>query len=329
MVTKVTEPSSYHKGKLENNSSTVLDTLEVTSDYTLSKNHETLYNSALRKGYNMETFMQLINVVEPKRKKQYWKSWHCNRVLLQNETVLQGSLCRKRWCSHCNRIRTAELIKGYQEPLKEIQKEDNLYFVTLTAPTVHKRKLSSEISKRYEAFKRVKDNLRKNYNIKLIGIRKTEVTYTKEGKFHPHFHMIVQGEKAAYTLQRLWLAQPLNAGIKGQNIQEINPHDPKNLLEVFKYAVKAEVKNDTDAKAYDHIYRCLEGTRTIQTFGTIRKVKPPKKEVVERFNCDWINPSFEIWVFDKQKCDYTNSKYENLIGTQEILKRSSEAKKRG
>ena len=326
-MTKVKERCSSGNKASENNSSTILDTLEVTSDSFLTKHHETLYNSALRKGRNMKTFMQLIDVAEPKRQKQYWKSWHCNAILLQNETVLQGSLCRKRWCSHCNRIRTAELIKGYHEPLKDLQQQDNLYFVTLTAPTVSERKLRSEITKRYKAFTRVKDNLRKNYGIKLNGIRSTEVTFTAEEKFHPHFHMIVQGYKHAHALQSLWLDQPLNAGIKGQHIRQINPEEERNLLEVFKYAVKGEAKNETEAKAYDHIYKCLEGIRTIQTFGTIRKVKPPKKETTERINCDWIEPQFEVWVFDQNRSDYTNAKYETLIGTQEITKRLLEAKK--
>ena len=255
MSTKVTEPCiSGNKATKKNSPSTTLDTLEVTSDLFFSKNHERLYRWATRKKFNQQTFTALIDVADRKQQKLYWKSYHCNSVLLQNETVLQGSLCRKRWCQHCNRIKTAELIKGYHAPLVDMQKEDSFYFVTLTAPTVSGRKLNSEIDKRNKAFRRIKDNLRKNYGMKLNGVRKTEITYTK-GKFHPHFHMIIQGKQEAFKLQELWLDQFPNASLKAQDITLIDPSDVNNLLEVFKYAVKPEVKDVTHAKAYNHIYK--------------------------------------------------------------------------
>lgn len=317
-MSKVKERCNTSNNTFKNNSSTTLDTLEVTSDLFLSESHEKQYRTAIRKKFNQETFRRLIDVADTKQQKQYWKSWHCNSVLLQNETVLQGSLCRKRWCQHCNRIKTAELIKGYHAPLVDMQKDDSLYFVTLTAPTVSGRKLSSEIDKRNKAFSRIKDNLRKNYTIKLNGIRKLEITYTKDGKFHPHFHLIIQGKEAAVRLQDLWLDQFPNANLKAQDITLIDSSDANNLLEVFKYAVKPEVKDLTHAKAYNHIYKCLERRRTIQTFGTIRKVKEPKEAKTERINCDWIEPRFEIWHFDSDKADYTTAYDETLIGTEYI-----------
>jgi len=290
----------------------------------LSKSHESQYHAAIHKGSSLQTLNSLHRVADVKQRKQYRKTWYCNSVLLQNQTILQGSLCRKRWCQHCNRIKTAELIKGYHEPLSDMQKDDSLYFVTLTAPTVSGRKLRSEIRKRYKAFSRIKDNLRKNYAINLNGIRKLEITYTLDAKFHPHFHLIIQGKSSAITLQRLWLDQFPSADLKGQDIRLIDSSEPRNLLEVFKYSVKPEVKDATHAKAYNHIYKCLEGVRTIQTFGTIRKVKEPKEAKTERLSCDWIEPRFEIWSYNEHTSDYTNAYNETLIGTQDINKRLSE-----
>ena len=330
MRTKVSEPCiSSNKATKKNSSHTSLDTLEITSDLFLSKNHERLYKWATHKKLNQQTFTALIDVADPKQQKQYWKSWWCNSVLLQNETVLKGSLCRKRWCQHCNRIKTAELIKGYHAPLVEMDNKDSMYFVTLTAPTVSARKLNSEIDKRNKAFSRIKDNLRKNYNIKLNGIRKLEVTYTNERKFHPHFHLLIQGKESAYKLLQLWLSYYSRRELSskdmakrsGQHIRladGIKIEGKNGLLETFKYTVKPEVKDVTHAKAYNHIYKCLERRRTIQTFGSIRKVKEPKEAKTERMNCDWIEPRFEIWHFDSQKADLTNAYDETLIGTEYI-----------
>ena len=121
--------------------------------------------------------LQLIDVSDTKAQKRYWKTYHCRNVLLQEGNKLIGSLCRKRWCQKCNRVRTAELINDYKLPLQQLQKEDSLYFITLTAPTVSGRNLRSEIEKRYKAFKKAKDNLQRNYGVKLVGGRKLEITY--------------------------------------------------------------------------------------------------------------------------------------------------------
>ena len=118
-----------------------LDTLEVTSDYFKTKSHETLYRSTIRKSSTITTLLQVIDVADTTWKKKYWKAYHCKNVLLQNGNKLQGSLCRKRWCQTCNRIKTAELINGYKKPLQELQAEENLYFITLTTKTVKAGKL--------------------------------------------------------------------------------------------------------------------------------------------------------------------------------------------
>ena len=298
-----------------------LDTLEVTSDYYISKSHETQYYQALRKQKQITKLKQIIDVTTPQRRKVYWKTYWCNRIKLQLGNRLQGSLCRKRWCQHCNRIKTAELIKGYQAPLEAMQEDKDFYHVTLTAPTVHARQLRSEIKKRYKGFVAVKDNMRKNYNVKLNGIRKTEIAYNEEeDKYHPHFHVMVQGKIEAYLLQKLWLEFFPRSKIFGQKIVFIDPSNSKNLVEVFKYAVKDVTSDATSAKAMDIIYTALDCIRTLQTFGSIRKVKEPKEAVMEGSKIDWINPINEIWKFNEHIADYTDARGYTMIGTQELNK---------
>ena len=308
--------------------STILDTLELTSDLFKSKNHQRHYTQAIRKGLQLAKLKHLIDVSTVERQKQYWKTYHCDRVKLQLGDKLKGSLCRKRWCQHCNRIKTAELLKGYHKPLSDLSK-DGLYFVTLTAPTVKERELRSEIKKRYQAFTRIKDNIRKNYGVKINGIRKTEVTYNEiENKYHPHFHIIVQGQYEAELIQALWLKQFTRASIKAQDIKHVDTKDAKNLVEIFKYATKDVTKDTITAKAMDIIYRALEGIRTIQTYGSIRKVKEPIESDTVNTTVDWDKARNEIWVYDEQELDYINAYNERLIQTQNIIQDAQEHKQK-
>jgi len=294
--------------------STTLDTLEVTSEIFKGKSHETLYITALRKYQTNQKVKALFDV---SKDKIYWKAYHCNSILLQEGKTLKGSLCRKRWCNHCNRIRTAELIKGYQSPLEELSKENQIYFITLTAPTVKARQLKAEIDKRYKAWNRVKDRLRKQ-GIRLNGIRKLEITYSiKNDWFHPHFHFVCQGKRESELLLSYWLDEFKTADIKAQDIRQVGT-TAKDLMEVFKYATKDIVKDETTAKATHLIYTALKGKRVFQTFGKIRKVKEPVKETIESIKHDWLKPTFDIYYFNQDLKDYENVYGEMLIGTKEI-----------
>jgi len=294
---------------------TSLDTLEITSEIFKGESHKTLYNTAIRKHRTNKKVKALFDI---SNNKIYWKTWHCNTVLLQEGQTLKGSLCRKRWCNHCNRIRTAELIKSYQKPLKDLSKEDNLYLVTLTAPTVKARQLKSEIEKRYQAWRRVKDRLRKQ-GVILNGIRKLEIEYNTEMDwFHPHFHFVCQGKIEAHLLRAYWLEEFKKASIKAQHITEVGTK-AKDLMEVFKYATKDIVTDETTAKASHIIYQAIKGRRIFQTFGTIKKVKQPKKEVTQSIKYKWLNPNdYEIWYYSHDIKDYKGSYGKILIGSNYI-----------
>jgi len=302
--------------------SVILDTLEVTSDYFKTKSHETLYRQAIRKHSTINSLLKIIDVCDDSSKKKYWKTYHCKNVLIQQGNKLISSLCRKRWCQNCNRIRTAELINAYKQPLLNIQERENLYFVTLTAPTVSGRNLGSEITKRYKAFIKIKDNLRRNYGIKLVGIRKLEITYNRENNlYHPHFHLVQQGKRESELIQKLWLEQFTSASVKAQDIRLIDARNPNNLLEVFKYATKGIAKDFTEAKALHTIYSHLEGRRIFQTYGKLKKVHTIPEAKDEHHNADFIPTDNDIYVYEHHLKDFTNAKFETLIGTIEIQKK--------
>jgi hypothetical protein len=296
-----------------------LDTLELTSDSFISKTHETYYRRSIAKYKNIAKLISILSILRNENtKKKYWKTFHCNRVLLQDGILLKGSLCRKRWCTNCSRIRTAELTNGYKQPLLDL---GQLYFVTLTAPTVEARELKSEIRKRITAFQKVKDNLRKTYNIKLNGMRKLECEYNQEtNKYHPHFHFILSDLNDCNRLISMWLSYFPKATIKAQHVRLIDTENENAFIEHFKYATKETTKSGKEypPEVLHTIYSALEGFRIFQTFGKIRKVKRPKKELNEVISVDFIQPKNEIWIYDSENKDWVNAKGEFLIDIEQI-----------
>ena len=295
-------------------SDTTFNTLELTSDFTTSKTRESLYRRALQKKKTLTKLVSIIDTLRCKKEqKKYWKTYHCQNVLLQLGKTFKGSLCRKRWCTHCCRIKTAELIKGYKEPLKNL---GELYFVTLTRPNVKGRELNSEVKKLIKGFQRIKDNLRKNYKVKLNGIRKIEVTYNSiENTYHPHFHFIQNDLIASQLLQKLWLEQFPTATHKAQDIRPIDATNENSFIELFKYATKETTK---DGKQYNGdvlhtIYKSLEGLRIYQTYGELKKVKEPIETKETKNEYRWIEPKNEIWIYDIEQIDYTTAYGEKLI----------------
>lgn len=294
-----------------------LDTLEVTSELFKSKSHESLYKSTLHKHSTIKKLVQLIDISDKAQQKKYWKTYHCKNVLLQNGNKFTGSLCRKRWCQTCNRIKTAEMTNAYLPSFEKLKEIDKLYFVTLTAPTIAARQMKKEINKRYKVFTLIKDNLRKQ-GVKLNGMRKLEITYNEvNDKYHPHFHFIQQGYAESKMLLDSWLKHFPNASINAQDIKEVS-QGSDSLIELMKYATKDIVKDTTSAIAYNNIQKAIEGVRIFQPYGKLRKVKAPKEEKEEILNADFIAPKLEIYVYDQNSKDYFNAKDECLINTKEI-----------
>lgn len=291
-----------------------LDTLELTSDFKFSKTSQNLYRRAFQK---VKTNRKLVSIIDaiPNEKlhKKYWKTYHCQNVLLQQGHTFKGSLCRKRWCTHCCRIKTAEMTNGYKTPLLNL---GNLHFVTLTRPNVKGRELRNEVKKLIKAFQRIKDNLRKNYNIKIEGIRKIEITYNEtENTFHPHFHFIQSNYGHAIALQKLWLEQFQTASQRAQDIRHIDTTNENSFIELFKYATKEITKDGEqyNGEVLHTIYSALDGVRIYQTYGTIKKVKEPieAKETTNEYN--WIEAKDEIWYFCDDLIDYETAYGERLI----------------
>ena len=294
-----------------------LDTLETTSD----KQRVSQYYKAIRKFKTNEKILTLVDATNnQKDKKTYWQTYHCNNVLLQENNVFKGSLCRKRWCTECNRIRTAELVKAYKDELLNLS---DLQFVTLTIPNVKKHELRRTIQSMVKAFQLIKDNIKKNHKITLSGVRKIETTHNETtNEYHPHFHFILHNFTHAQLLVELWLKQFRNADALAQNITRIDTTNEKSFIELFKYATKETNANGLryNGSVLHTIYSAIKGVRIFQPFGNVKKDKTPLVRTAETI-LTHVEPTLEIWIFRHEKKDWFNAHDNCLINTFELSRK--------
>ena len=233
---------------------------------------KTYQKRAKRKAYTHSILFQLIDT-KSELNKSYWQTYHCSNVLKQEGKKVTSRYCNQRWCFVCNSIRTANFINGYKSVLENFEEP---MFVTLTAPTVKADDLKTELEKRYKAFTNIKDNLRKQ-GIKIKGLRKTECHYQpKTDTFHPHFHLIIEGEMEAYKVIDLWLKQVPNAKPQAQDVRVA---DSNAIIELCKYFSKLTNGKNFYAKEMDIVFQAMKGKRVIQPFGIKKDVSEDVEEM--------------------------------------------------
>lgn len=309
--------------KVKENSKSVqhpFNTLELTLDWKGGKPHEKQYYKGLRKQKTIDKIHTIIDSLTTRNEtKKYWKTFHCNTILLQQGNSFKGSLCRKRWCTECCRIKTAELTNAYKEPIKEL---GAIYFVTLTTPNVTGEKLNKQIKRMIKAFQLIKNNIRNTYKIKLQGIRKIEVTYNEiENTYHPHFHLIQDNAIASDLVLSLWLNQFPNAKSVAQDVRKIDTTNENSFIELFKYATKETTKEGKQysGEVLHTIYSSIEGLRIYQTYGAIKKVKQPIEKQIEQTTFVHIPEQNEIWQYNNQ-LDWETANGQLLTNAIEIQK---------
>ena len=221
--------------------------------------------------------MQLPSAHNPKA---YANTFLCASYVVKEGDRYKSKYCHNRWCLVCNRIKTAYYINLYEPHLKAWKDKQ---FVTLTAPCVKKERLQDEIAEYLAAFVRIKDRLRKR-GIKLKGIRKLEITYNpRKNWYHPHLHLVIEGENHANLLHDLWLEEFKNANEAAQKVVKA---DENSLKEMFKYFTKITSDNKDEPTitlpALDAIFAAVKGRRVFQSFGfKTRKIEQPTDEEMD------------------------------------------------
>lgn len=284
-----------------------LDTLELTSDFSLKNESKTTLNLR-RKSKALSTAINgQLCYVNSTIHKDYQAAYFCNTYLFQDGNLLTGTYCKKRSCLICSRIMAARLFKSYAKPLLEL---NDLYLVTLTAPTVPGEQLRTEIAKRYEIVTKIKDSIRKVHKIKLRGFRKLEIAHNSRTKlFHPHYHLLIESKEAANLVHDYWLKLMPGAKHRAQDVRKVT--SSKGLFEVFKYITKAVTKDTFDKYALDEMYVAIKGVRTYQSFG-IKKTQEVKIEKYETLIISHKSERIDVWKWCKEFNDWYDSKGEQL-----------------
>jgi len=238
---------------------------------------------------------------------QYWQSYYCCRELKQEGQYLTAKYCNKRWCFECNAIRAAKMINGYK-PI--FDKWPGVQFVTLTRPNVPGYKLPAEVEDLIHTFELCRRYIIEKKKIKIKGLRKFEVTYNNRTEtFHPHFHLIVEDLQTANLIKNEWLFRNPEAS---PDAQHTRPADEGCYIEMFKYATKEVVKENTPAQAKDLIFQSITGKRIYQAFG-IKKYVSEDIEDIERQAYGMLEPvSYKTWTFNDELLDWVSTTKELL-----------------
>lgn len=251
---------------------------------------KSLSKRARSKFYTQKIVSPLLYLDSPLNK-NYSRAFHCGGVIKQNGKKMVSRYCNSRICHVCNRIRTAKMMLGYIEPLRQL---GDLYFTTLTMPNVKAENLSQTVEDMIKHISNIIRVLRERKKINVSGIRKIEITYNaKRDDYHPHCH-ILHNEDIGYMIIDEWLKRYPLAKKQGWDFKEKtmvdlqvtkpvtkkSDDDKKFLNEIFKYATKFVVKDNKEkgilnvfVPALDNILRALHTKRAVQSFGEIRKLK--------------------------------------------------------
>jgi plasmid rolling circle replication initiator protein Rep len=251
---------------------------------------DNLGKRARSKYYTQKIVTPLLYTESPLHK-TYERTYHCASKIVQTGKTLKSKFCNGRLCHVCNRIRTAKMMAGYIEPLKQL---GQLYFTTLTIKNVTAEELPKTIGKMLKDMSNIIRVLREKRKIDISGIRKIEITYNaKMNTYHPHFHLLHNTDSGNMIIDEWIVRNPNSAKKMGWDaklkkmipiqvsipVTKENDNDKKYLNELFKYASKFVVKDDKErgilnvyVPALDNIMRSLHTKRTMQSFGKIRKI---------------------------------------------------------
>jgi len=203
--------------------------------------------------------------------KSYRNTLYCSDRLDQANGKITTKYCKNRWCLVCNRIRTAKLINTYSDPMEKLQDPQ---LVTLTIPNMIGSDLPGSIAQMTKTFQKIKNTMRLR-ETPIVGIRKLEVTYNPKRKdFHPHFHLIIEGEDIALDIVNFWLKHFPLARESGQDIRRADMNAGKELFKYFtKLLIKVDGKTVFIPQAMDTIFRSMKGRRVFQAMGMKREAE--------------------------------------------------------
>jgi plasmid rolling circle replication initiator protein Rep len=276
---------------------TILDTLVSSPPNSFVKgqikDQKTLNKLETKQLYKQKTRAlnsQLIKLEHSPLINGYKRAFNdcCKFLREQNGIVSANKYCNSRSCFICNRIRSAKMINGYLEPLKQLAEQEpdkQLDFITLTLPNCKNEELREVITKMFKDFQNIIRTLNEKKGYNVSGLRVLETTYNKkDNDYHPHFH-IIANKNIGELIVAEWLKRNKEAKLYGydyklkkmvrlQVVKKITP-TTDSLLEVFKYCTKFfDDDKLADIVAIDNILVAMSGKVITRKFGKeLKKVE--------------------------------------------------------
>lgn len=270
---------------------------------------QALRKRARAKYYSAAVARGLYMLDSPLKKSYANTFFQCAETLEQTGTKMTSRYCGHRWCVVCNRIRTANLIKGYEGPLSRLE---DLKFVTLTLPNVSRYDLRETIEEMIKQSQTIQDYFKKRkqrglQGWQLVGIRKLESTHNViTGLFHPHFHFLISGKEAAEALVKEWLKRVEVASWEAQDVRKATKGSEKELFKYFaKMVTKVDGKNATLTEPLDIIFQAMRGLRVFQPMG-LKKEVSEEIEDIKSVEVVGIKPVEEKTLFGWGGTDWAN-----------------------
>ncbi len=265
-----------------------------------------LLKKARKKFLSTSLASALVRIVSSPLNKGYALTHGCqSQIYIEKDgTMFSPYYCKRRWCMSCASINMATMINKYHDNLQR----DDLQFVTLTQPTVIDLDLPDTINTMIKRWRQIADLARKK-GIKFNGLRKLECKMANRGKYHPHFHVLIEGESAAKWLITQWLKRSPKSSPLAQHRDKVSDYNSA-LVELMKYASKLTCAEDSSnelilATPYqmDTIFTALHRRRIYQPFGDVNAVDESEMDITteqvrkaaglyEWLGCDWYHIEF-------------------------------------
>lgn len=273
---------------------------------------------------------QLLKIEKSPNRNTYQNATNCSSVIIQEGENVKAKYCKTRLCLVCNRIRTANFIKGYMPAFEQMK---NPHFITLTVPAVYWSKIHDTTDLMFTHFVQIVDVMRKTHGIRLKAIRNTECNFNPIKKtFNPHFHIVVDLPKdKCMVIVKEWLKRFPNARKGAQNVKQANT---ESFIELFKYFTKVvSKKSGFQPIAQDKIITAFKGRRLIASYGIKKTIDEQSAfDDLLKQNITFKDSMNEIWVWEQSVFDWVSasgelfSEYTPNKKTRSLLNKIEKAK---
>lgn len=197
----------------------------------------------------------------------------------ENTTKLaSANFCKHRLCPYCAWRWHIKMSKLMQRTF-EIIGEKNFHHIVLTIPNIKFLTKEFLLQLREKATKMIKKELK--CNDFMISF---EITISKEGTFHPHFHCLCilnDNRPTRKFIQTKW-AEISNCGNNFAICDIKKCTDNKISQELTKYILKFENSDEINDKKLYIINKAIKGLRKFATGGIIKKAEAQAKKEIER-----------------------------------------------